>query len=119
MPNMDPRAMRNLMAKMGIKSTELDASEVVIRSAGGEILISNPQVTRIEAQGDVSFQITGDISERKAGAGSAEEPVEVTDEDIDMVAEKTGVADREAVRKALFEENGNIARAILRLGGRS
>jgi nascent polypeptide-associated complex subunit alpha len=69
MPNMDPRTMRNLMAKMGIKSTEVPASRVVIESEGKNIVITSPQVTRIEAQGVSSFQISGEIQAR-GGEGS-------------------------------------------------
>ena len=29
MPNIDPRKMRDMMAKMGIKSTEIPASKVI------------------------------------------------------------------------------------------
>ena len=66
MPNIDPRTMKNMMAKMGIKSTEIPASKVVIESDGKNIVITNPQVTMIEAQGTTSFQISGDVTEQKA-----------------------------------------------------
>ena len=110
MPNMDPRAMRNLMAKMGIKSTEIDAERVIIESGDKRIIIQNPQVTKIEAQGTVSFQISGDISEIEKV-----QPANVTDEDVDLVAEKTGITDKDLVRSKLVEENGDIAKAILDL----
>lgn len=110
MPNMDPRTMRNLMAKMGIKSSEISAARVVIETGDKNIVIENPQVTRIEAQGVVSFQINGDISEEAKVS-----QISVTDEDIDMVAEKTGITDRELIKDKLTEENGDIAKAILDL----
>ncbi len=112
MPNMDPRAMKNLMAKMGIKSSEIDAIRVIIEGSDRNIIIENPQVTKIEAQGTVSFQVIGDVTE----ASKATE-VNVTDEDIGLVAEKTGIADKELIRKKLVEENGDIAKAILDLTG--
>jgi nascent polypeptide-associated complex subunit alpha len=110
MPNMDPRTMKNLMAKMGIKSSEIDASRVIIETAGTSIVIENPQVTKIEAQGTVSFQVSGDISEQEKL-----QQVTVTDEDVDIVAEKTGITDRDLIKSKLIEDNGDIAKAILDL----
>ena len=110
MPNMDPRTMKNLMAKMGIKSSEIDATRVIIEGKDTNIIIENPQVTKIEAQGSVSFQISGDINEAEKIA-----EVNVTDEDIDMVSEKTGITDKELIRNKLIEENGDIAQTILDL----
>jgi nascent polypeptide-associated complex subunit alpha len=110
MPNIDPRTMRNMMAKMGIKSTEIPASKVVIDAGEKTIVISNPQVTRIEAQGTTSFQISGDISEQQAHV-----QVEISQDDIDVAAASSGVSDPEKVMAALKAEDGDIARAILRL----
>lgn len=112
MPNMDPRTMKNLMARMGIKSSEVSAKRVIIESDGKNIIIDNPQVTRIEAQGAISFQVVGEVSE-----STAVEPPSITEEDIDMVAEKTGVSDRDLIRNKLVEENGDIAKVILDLSG--
>lgn len=112
MPNMDPRAMRNLMAKMGIKSTEIPATKVTIESDGKNIVITSPQITRIEAQGSISFQISGDIREELAKV-----EIEITQDDIDTVAASTGISDRERIEATLKQENGDIARAILKLKG--
>jgi nascent polypeptide-associated complex subunit alpha len=109
-PNIDPRTMKNLMAKMGMKTAEIDASLVTIETQDGKILISNPQVTKIEMQGVTSFQITGEISEVQK-----ETNVEITEDDIKMVAEKTGISDIEKIRKALEDSNGDIAKAIISL----
>lgn len=114
MPNMDPRTMRNLMAKMGIKSSEISAVRVIIETSDKNIVIESPQVTKIEAQGTVSFQIMGEVSET---AKQAE--INITDEDITMVAEKTGISDKELIRQKLMEENGDIAKAILDLTNES
>ena len=110
MPNMDPRAMKNLMSKMGIKSSEVEASRVVIESGDKTIIITNPQVTKIEAQGVTSFQVVGDISENEAL-----HTVEITEDDITTVSEQTGISDKEKITEALQSENGDIAAAILRL----
>lgn len=108
MPNIDPRTMKNMMAKMGIKSSEIDAERVVIETGSANIIISNPQVTKIEAQGTVSFQISGEISE----SAKTDAKVEITDEDIDLVSQQTGVTDKAWIKEKLLEENGNIAKTI-------
>lgn len=116
MPNMDPRTMRNLMAKMGIKSSEIAAERVVIETKESSITIENPQVTRIEAQGSVSFQISGDVTEAaKSQADPKDSAPEITDEDITLISEKTGITDKELIRAKLTEENGDIAQTILDL----
>lgn len=110
MPNMDPRALKSLMSKMGIKSSEVNADSVTIACSDRDILISNPQVTRIEAQGMVSFQISGDIEEKEKSVN-----VEITDEDIRMVMEKAGIDDRDKAEQALKDTNGDIAEAIMKI----
>ena len=112
MPNMDPRAMKGMLAKMGIKTTELNASRVVIEMPDKNIVIESPQVTEISAQGSVSYQISGNVtSEEKQVA------VEITDDDVDTVMQQTGVTDREKARQALADSNGDIAATILALKG--
>lgn len=111
MPNIDPRTMKNLMAKMGIKSSEIEAERVIIETKEAKIVIENPQVTKIEAQGMVSFQVSGDVTESARETPSAS----ITEEDINMVSEKTGITDKELIRGKLAENNGDIAQTILDL----
>ena len=110
MPNMDPRTLKNLMSKMGIKSSEVDANTVTIECSDRDILIRNPQVTRIEAQGTVSFQISGDIEEKEKSVS-----INITEEDVSMVMEKSGINDKEKAEQALRDANGDIAEAIMHL----
>ena len=110
MPNIDPRALKDMMAKMGIKTSDINAQSVTIHCADKDIVITNPQVTRIEAQGSVSFQVVGNVQEKMPLATT-----EITDDDIKFVIEKTGVNDPDKVRMALRASNGDIAAAILAL----
>ncbi|MGD0728710.1 MAG: nascent polypeptide-associated complex protein [Candidatus Micrarchaeaceae archaeon] len=110
MPNMDPRTMRNLMAKMGIKSSEIPAERVVIETSEVNIIIDNPQITKIEAQGTISFQISGDIKEVQKNTAPT-----ITDEDVSLVAERTGIEDKEHIKEALEKNNGDIAQTIIDL----
>lgn len=102
--------MKAVMKQMGIKQEEIDALKVIIeKEGGGKIVIENPNVIKINMQGQESFQITGDIKE---GAGESEE-VGFSDEDIKMIMEKTGASEKKA-REAL-EKTGDIAEAIIEL----
>jgi len=104
---MDQRQMERMMKQMGMNVTNIDAEEVIIRTADKDIIISNPQVSKIKVMGQDTFQITGgDVSER--------EREDVSDDDVDMVSEQAGVS-REDAREMLKETEGDIAQAIMKL----
>ena len=105
-PGINPKQMEKAMRQMGIKSEEIDASEVIIRlNSGLELVISNPSVQKVIMGGNASFQVSGEVVERSAQA-------EISDEDIAIVAEKAGVS-REKAKGALEEAKGDIAEAIM------
>ncbi len=110
MPNIDPRALKSLMAKMGMKSTDIDANRVIIECKDRQIIIENPVVTKIEVQGTESFQISGTISEKDNTLD-----IKISQEDIKLVMEKSGVSDKDLAEKALSETQGDIAAAIIKL----
>jgi nascent polypeptide-associated complex subunit alpha len=107
MPGIDPRAMQAAMKKMGIKQSEIEAEEVIIRTSDKEIVISNPSVTKIDMMGNTSFQVAGDVSERSLEA-------EISEADVKTVAEQSGVSEQEA-REALQKSSGDLAEAIISL----
>jgi len=107
MPGMDPKGMAKMMAQMGIKSEEIDASKVTIElKEGGKLVIFEPQVVQIEMKGEKSFQISGKVQEEN----------EAGEDDIKMVMEAAGCS-REEAQNALRETSGDIAEAIIRLKG--
>jgi nascent polypeptide-associated complex subunit alpha len=106
---MDPRAMKGMLDRLGIKSKSIASTRVVIECEGKDIVIEDPEITLIEGQGIKSFQISGRVSEVDRT------PAEVSEEDVKFVKEQTGVQDDARVRKALEEAKGNIAEAILKL----
>ena len=110
-PKMSPDKMQAAMKKLGIKTEQIPATEVVIKTENGEIKINNPQVTQVDMQGHKTFQIMGDVEET---AGSGATPEKFSDEDVKMVAERAKVLEEKA-RKALEEADGDIAEAILKL----
>ncbi|NJF25695.1 nascent polypeptide-associated complex protein [Thermococcus sp. Bubb.Bath] len=108
MMGMNPRQMKKLMKQMGIKMEELEGvEEVVIRMKGKEIVLKDPAITVIIAQGEKSYQIV-------PGSEEVREVLEISEEDIKLVMEQAGV-DYEAAKKALEEAKGDLAEAILKL----
>ena len=129
MPKMDSKQMAKLMQQMGISSEEIDASRVVIEKTDGKrLIVDAPSVTLIDAKGQKSFQISGDVREEEAGAGGASgdasggargagaeggKPV-CEESDADVVALQAKVSKEEA-EAALMESGGDIAEAIIAL----
>jgi nascent polypeptide-associated complex subunit alpha len=111
MPNVDPRQLKRMMESMGIRSTEIDAQRVIIEGTDMDIIIDSPQVTAIDAQGSRSFQVAGSIREVEKAKAKAD----ISDDDVSMVAEQSGVKDPDRARKALEETGGDIAAAIIKL----
>ncbi|WP_049985371.1 nascent polypeptide-associated complex protein [Halobellus rufus] len=120
---MNPRKMKQMMEQMGIDVTELDVEEVVITTADEELVFSDAQVTRMDAQGQQTYQVVGEPESREKGAGSAAAAVEgdsdadsddgsaIPDEDVQLVAERAGV-NTDAAREALEANDGDLAAAI-------
>lgn len=102
--NMDPNVMRNLMKQL--KMEDVPATEVIIKSSNGDIIINNPSVQKMNVQGKMMFQISGNVTEQ--------ETVEVSEDDITTVRQQTGCSEDDALN-ALGESDGDIAGAILLL----
>ena len=120
---MNPRKMKQMMEQMGIDVSELDAEEVVIRTADEELVFDGAQVTRMDAQGQQTYQIVGDPETRELGSGSVgEESTDeessgdagIPDSDVELVAQRAGVSEDEA-RAALADADGDLATAIAQL----
>ncbi len=107
MPNLNPGQMRKMMQRMGIQQQEIDATEVIIKTPDKDILISDPNVVKVNMMGQETFQITGKITERTS------EP-ELDDEDIKTVMEQANVSKDEAA-ESLKNNDYDLAKAILEL----
>lgn len=110
----DPKKMQEMLKQFGVKSKEIKAEEVVIKSGDKNIIIREPQVTEIEYSGQKSFQIVGNVSVEEAGVSKAAEGKETkfSKKDIDFVAEMAMVDNKKA-KEALVKTKGDIAKAIL------
>ena len=110
-PGMNTRQMKQAMKRMGIAQQDVPANEVIIKSDDREIVISNPQVSKINMMGQETYQVTGDIEEREVDSAP-----EVSSEDIQTVIDQTGVSEAKA-EEALKQTKGDLAEAILKLKG--
>jgi len=96
--------MAKMMKQLGMDMEEIDAEEVVVKTGGKRLVFSNPSLSKIEAQGQEVFQLQGDYKEETAGPEQ---------QDIDLVVEKAGCSEEEAIEA--LEENDDVASAIMSL----
>ena len=107
---MNPRKMQQMMKQLGMKQEEIEAEEVIIKCVDKDLIIRNPQVSKVNMMGQENLQVAGDIEE------VAKETFK--EEDVKMVAEQSGKSEDEA--KAALEKNeGDIAQSILELKSES
>lgn len=117
---LNPRKMQQMMEQMGIEVEELDAEQVVIRLAGGDDLVfGDPDVTKMEARGQSTYQIVGEPETREGGEST--EDVEgggdaggIPEDDVELVMQRAGV-DEGTAREALEAADGDLAAAISRV----
>jgi nascent polypeptide-associated complex subunit alpha len=109
MPGMNPRMMKQAMKRMGIQQEELEATEVIIKLPGKEIIIKNPQVSKVNMMGQMTWQVVGDAQEQHADVTP-----EISEDDVQTVVDQTGVSAEEA-RAAIEICEGDLAEAIIKL----
>ena len=107
--NIDPKKMQQMMKQLGMKQEAVDAKRVVIEQDGRNIIIDNPSVSKIQMQGQETWQIVGEAREEANEA-------ETTENDIRTVMEKKGKGRKEA-ENALKKADGDFAQAIIELSG--
>ena len=106
---MNPRKMAQAMKRMGIQQQEIEANEVIIKSDDKEIVIVNPQVSKVNMMGQETYQIIGEAHEREISTEA-----EISEEDIKTVMEQANVSEDKA-KEALEESEGDLAAAIMAL----
>lgn len=116
---MNPREQKRMMQRMGMNMDSVaDVQQVIIRTAGKDIVIDEPEVAILQVQGQKMYQVIGgQVSEQapsaRATAGAPAKPA-FTDEDVQLVADQTGKS-LERAKEALIEADGDLAKAILLL----
>jgi nascent polypeptide-associated complex subunit alpha len=110
-PGMNPRKVQQMMKKMGVQQVDIPATEVIIKTDGKEIVITNPSVAKVNMMGQETFQISGNVAEREISTIP-----EISDDDVKTVVGQANVSEEEA-KKALEEHDGDIAETIISLKG--
>jgi nascent polypeptide-associated complex subunit alpha len=130
---LNPRKMKQMMEQMGIDLEDIDAEEVIIRTPDEDLVFTDAQVQKMDAQGQATYQVVGSPESRPRGEGGAAAAVEgdadtaddggdgagsatqeIPDSDVEIVAARTG-ASEDAAREALEETGGDLAAAVERL----
>lgn len=114
--NVNPKQLEQMMKKLGMQSEQIAAEQVVIKGKGKEIIINNPQVTKIKMGGQETFQIIGEAREQQPIDVAKQRPAvseKFSQEDIELVVGQTGCSEAEA--RSALEQTGDIAQAILKL----
>ncbi|MEM2956325.1 MAG: nascent polypeptide-associated complex protein [Candidatus Pacearchaeota archaeon] len=92
--------MKAIMSQLGVKQSEIEAEEVIIKTKNGDIIIKEPSVSKINFSGQEMFQISGKIEE------------EISESDIKTVMSQANT-NKERAKEALKKADGDIAKAIL------
>lgn len=125
---LNPRKMKQMMNQMGIDLEDIDAEEVIIRTADEELVFHDAEVQRMDAQGQQTYQVVGEPDTRPRGEGGgtddeagADEDADAggsagsdfSEQDVEIVAQRAGVPE-ETARETL-EETGDLAAAVQQL----
>ncbi len=101
-----PRQIERMAKRMGMQAETIEAEEVIIKARDKDIIISNPQVAKVEMMGQQTWQITGEAEERPKSVFS--------EDDVKMVMGQTGASEDE-VKGTLEDLHGDLAQAIMKL----
>jgi alpha-NAC-related protein len=102
----DPKKIEHMLKKLNMNVQQIPAEMVIIKTKNKNIIISKPEIMLADMMGREVYQITGEVSES----------VPMSEEDVQMVMDKTG-KDRDTVVKKL-EEHNDLAKAIHELKGK-
>jgi nascent polypeptide-associated complex subunit alpha len=108
-PGVNPRQLKQMMRQLGMSQEDIEALKVIIETPNERYVFENPSVQKVTMQGQTTFQVVGDYSKEEI-----EEKFEITDDDINMVVDSTGVS-KEKAKEVLEKVKGDIAKAILEL----
>jgi len=124
------RQMRRRMQQQGIDMDQVEATRVIIEGPNKTLIIDQPEVILMKQMGQEIYQVIGDAHEASLGEkviiesdqdedliSQDEAKVEITDNDVMLVATQANVEIEEA-RAVLIDCEGDIAKAILFLKNR-
>jgi|APHM01.1.fsa_nt_gi Transcription factor homologous to NACalpha-BTF3 len=98
--------MQQMMKQMGLDMEEINADKVEVHVGDKKMVFQNPDLSKIDAQGNEMFQLQGKYEEQQKDAG-------VQQEDIELVMEKTDASEKEATEA--LESSDDVAGAVMDL----
>jgi nascent polypeptide-associated complex subunit alpha len=101
-PNINPKQLEKMARQMGMQMENIEATEVIIKSPSGNIIIKNPNVSRVCMGSTETFQVMGDV---------VREDSSKSEEDIELIVAKTGLT-KEKAEKLLKDADGDVVLAI-------
>lgn len=107
MMKFNQRRMQEAMRRLGVQQQDIEAEEVIIKGKDRDIIITKPQVVKVNLMGQDTFQIVGNVEEKEKG-------YEPSEEDINLIVEKTNI-ERDKAIEILKRNNGDIAQSILEI----
>ena len=101
---MDPRKVEQMLKQLGMEMEDIKATEVIIKTEGGDIIIEKPQVVKTTMKGQVIYQVSGEVKQDN-----------FSEEDIKLVMDQTGIRDEEKIKQVLKETKGDVVETIMKL----
>ena len=98
--------MQQMMKQMGVDMDEINADKVEIHIGDKKMVFNDPEVKKMDAQGNEMFHLMGNYKQEEKETGPA-------DEDIELVMEKTDCS-REEAEEALTDAE-DVAEAVMEL----
>lgn len=98
--------MQQMMKQMGVDMEEIKADKVEVHIGDKKMVFNNPDLSKIDAQGQEMFQLQGNYTQEEKETGPA-------DEDIELVMEKTDCSRKEAEQALKNAED--VAEAVMEL----
>jgi nascent polypeptide-associated complex subunit alpha len=108
------KKMQKMMKDFGMETEDLEAKKVIFVFEDEEWVFEEPKVQVMDILGVKTYSITGKPKKIKKEKEEEEVKVEITEEDVELVANQCNVS-KEVAKKVLEECNGDIAEAILKL----
>ncbi len=98
--------MQQMMKQMGVDMEEIKADKVEVHIGDKKMVFNDPEVKKMDAQGNEMFHLMGNYTQEEKETGPA-------DEDIELVMEKTDCS-REEAEEALTDAE-DVAEAVMEL----
>ena len=111
--NMNPEQMKKAMQRLGIEQEDIQASKVTIETPQKTLVFNNPSVQKVDMMGQETYQVMGE-PHKQGKAQTEETSVDIEDDDIQTVVNKTGCTEDEA-KEAIEQHDYDLAAAIMSL----